>query len=147
LDWGKTAAPRNRVRQPQPLLKWGIAAALTLAIGFSAGRFSSPGRTDAPSLRAALKSELRAELLAELKQNQEQALAAWELNAEEKRAEDDKLILAAIHRIDADRQADYTSMHKELETVAVLTQASLQNAQQQIVTLAGYSGPNDKPSN
>jgi hypothetical protein len=38
-------------------------------------------------------------------------------------------------------------MHKELETVAVLTQASLQNAQQQIVTLAGYSGPNDKPSN
>ena len=106
MDWGKTAAPSTAARPPQPLLKWGIAAALTLIIGLSAGRFASPGRADMPDLRAALKTELRAELLAELKQKQERALTAWELNAEEKRAEDDKLILAAIHRIDSDRQTD-----------------------------------------
>ena len=147
LDWGKMAAPRAHALPSQPLLKWGIAAALMVAIGFSAGRFASTGRTDTAALRAALKSELRVELLAEFKQNQERALATWEINAEEKRAEDDKLILAAIHRIDADRQADYTSLHKELETVAVLTQASFQNAQTQIVTLANYSVPKDKPTN
>jgi hypothetical protein len=147
LDWGKTAGPRKRACLPQPLLKWGIAAALTLAVGFSAGRFAPPAGANTPALRASLKSELRSELLAELKQSQERDLAAWQLSAEEKRAEDDKLILAAIRRIDADRQADYASLHKELETVAVLTQASLQNTQQQIVTLASYSLPNDKPSN
>lgn len=143
LDWGKTAAPRAGM--PRPLLKWGIAAALTLAVGFSAGRFGSPGVADVSALRASLKSELRTELLAELKETQQRELASWQIGNEEKQVEENKLILAALHKIDNDRQADYTSLHKELETMAVLTQASLQNAQQQIVTLASYSLPNEKP--
>jgi len=141
LDHGKGLAQPHRFRMPSPLLKWGIAAVLTLMVGFGAGRLVSPAAADTRALRTSLKSEIRAELLTELKQQQDRELAAYRLNAEEKLAQDNKLILSALGKLDADRQADYASLRKELETVAVLTQDSLQQAQQQIVTLASLSQP------
>jgi hypothetical protein len=140
LDHSKDLAKPLRVRALSPLLKWGMAAVLTLVIGFGAGRLVSRV-TDTRALRASLKAEIRAELLAELKQQQERELAAYKTSAEEKLVEDNKLILGALGKLDADRQADYTSLRKELETVAVLTQAGLQREQQQIVTLASLSEP------
>jgi len=141
LDDGKGLAQRPRFCVPSPLLKWGMAAALTLMIGFGAGRLVSPAAADTRAMRASLKSEIRNELLTELKQEQDRELAAYKLSAEEKLAQDNKIILAALGKLDADRQADYASLRKELETVAVLTQDSLQRAQQQIVTLASLSQP------
>jgi len=140
LDHGKGLAQRPHFRVPSPMLKWGIAAVLTLTIGFGAGRLVSPA-ADAKVLRASLKSEIRSELLTELKRQQEQELAAYKRSAEEKLALDNKLILSALDKLDADRQSDYASLRKELETVAVLTQDSFQRAQQQIVTLASFSQP------
>ncbi len=47
--------------------------------------------------------------------------------AEEKvRADDNRWLLTAINKVDADRQADFAFMRRELETVALLTQNSLQ---------------------
>jgi hypothetical protein len=141
LDDGKGLAQRPRFRVPSPLLKWGMAAVLTLTIGFGAGRLVSPAAADTRAMRTSLKSEIRSELLTELRQEQDKELAAYKLSAEEKLAQDNKLILAALGKLDADRQTDYASLRKELETVAVLTQDSLQRAQQQIVTLASLSQP------
>lgn len=137
LDSGKAIPRRERIPVAQPLLKWGIAAALMLLAGFGAGRLVSPAGADTKALRAEIKAELRTELLAELEHRQEQQWVMYKYGDEEKRALDNKAIFAAIGKVDADRLADYDSLHKELETVAVLTQDSLQQQQQQIVTLAG----------
>jgi len=148
LDFGKVQATPVRARLPLPLpwLKWGIAAALMLAIGFSAGRRVTPPEMDVRALRASLKAELHAELYAQLEKQQSQQLTEYKTNAEQKTAQDNKLVLNALGKLETDRIADYASLHKELETVAVLTQNSLQQAQQQIVTLANYSQPNNNPS-
>ncbi len=121
---------------PLPWLKWGAAAALLLVIGFGVGRRTVPAEAQVRALRASLKAELHAELSAEL--------AEYKTNAEQKTAQDNKLILAALGKSESDRVADYALLHKELETVAVLTQNSFQQTQQQIVTLANYTEPGEK---
>jgi hypothetical protein len=132
LDLDKTVTPRVRAEIPAPWLKWGIAAGLALMIGFSAGRRA--GASDVQAMRASLKVELSAEL------------AEYKTSAEQKTAQDNKLILAALGKAEADRLADSAWLRKELETVAVTTQDSLQETHQQIVTLANYTRPEDKVS-
>jgi len=137
LDEWKTAPLRSRTGTPQRIVKWGIAAALMLAAGFGAGRFVSPASADAAAIRASLKKEI----LAELQQQQQQQLSEFKTAADEKRVADNKVIFTAIAKVEADRVADSASLHKDLETVAVLTERGFNQAQQQIVTLANYSQP------
>ena len=139
LEEWKLAPSRAKTRLPQRALQWGIAAALMLGIGFGLGNFVSSASTNRTALRASLKSELRAELMAELKKAQEGRLTEFKQAVEKARVEDSRLLLTAINKVDADRQTDFAIMHKELETVALLTQDSLQRAQRQIVTLASFS--------
>ena len=133
LDEWRMPAPRPRIIAPLPLLKWGIAAALTLAIGFGAGRLAS-----ASGLRASLKKEI----IAELSVQQQQQLADYEKAADEQRNADNKVIFATIARENSDRLADFASLHKDLETMALLTEQALNQTQQQIGSLAN-SPPND----
>lgn len=138
LDEWKAAPLRPRTGTPQRIVKWGIAAALMLTAGFGAGRFVSPASADPAALRASLKKEI----LAELQQQQEQRLAEFKTAADERREADNKVIFTAIAKVEADRVADYASLHKDLETVAVLTERGFNQAQEQMVTLANYSQPN-----
>ncbi|MDB6021401.1 MAG: putative transrane anti-sigma factor [Pedosphaera sp.] len=142
LDAGKTESFRPPARAPQPLLKWAVAAAFVLAVGFGAGWLASPATADTRALRASLKSELRSELLAELKQQQEAQFVKFVRDTETARALDNKTVLDAVANFNAARKSDYASLREELETVAVHTQNSLQSEQQQIVTLASFSQPN-----
>ena len=140
----KIAPPRGKSAISRAALRWGIAAALMLGMGFGLGRLVSSGSAEGGAWRAAVKSEIRAELTAEFKQAQERRLAEIKQAAEEARAEDNRLLLTAINKVDANRQADFAFMRSELETVALLTQDSLQRAQRQIVTLAGFSQADGK---
>ncbi|HEX4646298.1 MAG TPA: zf-HC2 domain-containing protein [Verrucomicrobiae bacterium] len=145
LDQWQIAAPRRApARFWEPALKWGIAAALALGIGFGAGRYILPASTNAAALRASLKSELHAELLADLKQQQVR-LEEYKKTAEEARQGDNRLIFAAINKAAADHQAELASFRKDLETVAVRTEYNLGLAQQQIVTLANYTQNKPRP--
>ncbi|MDB6067572.1 MAG: putative transrane anti-sigma factor [Pedosphaera sp.] len=146
LDQYQLKHVRTSARPRQPILKWAAAAALILGIGFGLGKFLTNASADTVASRAALKAEIRAELVAELKQ-QKEALDQYKKAADDRRNEDHRLLLAAIGKVDADRQADYVSLRKELETVAVLTEDSFQQAQRQIVTLANYSQTAGKSSN
>jgi hypothetical protein len=136
LDLGKIETPRVPARLNLSWVKWGIAAAFLLVTGFSVGRGMAPGETQVRAIRASLKTELSGELA--------QQLADYKKGADQKSAQDNKLILDALAKTDNDRVADYAQLHKELETVAVLTQNSFQQTQQQIVTLANYSQPENK---
>ncbi|HEX3797113.1 MAG TPA: zf-HC2 domain-containing protein [Verrucomicrobiae bacterium] len=136
LDLGKVEMPKVRARAVAPWLKWGMAAGFMLAIGFAVGREISPGAAQARELRASLKAELSVEMA--------QQLASYKKAADEKAAQDNKVILEAIEKVNVDRVTDYAQLHKDLETVAVLTQNTFQQTQQQIVTLANYSRPENK---
>lgn len=145
LDQWQIGAPRRvPVGVWEPALKWGMAAALALGIGFGAGRYILPASANAVVLRASLKSEIRSELLADLKQQQVR-FDEYKKNAEEARQEDNRLILTAINKVAAGHQAELASFRKDLETVAVRTEYNLRQAQQQIVTLASYTQNDAKP--
>jgi putative zinc finger protein len=145
LDQWQIATPRRApARMWEPALKWGLAAALALGIGFGAGRYIVPAAANAAALRASLKSEIRSELLADLKQEQVR-FDEYKKIAEKNRQDDNRQIFTAINKVAADHQADFASFRKDLETVAVRTEYNLRLAQQQIVTLASYTQNDARP--
>lgn len=138
LDEGKTVTFHPHITQ-QPWLKWGVAAAILLFIGFGVGRFASGAAEQ--KFRTSLKSELREELLTELKQEQDMHLENFVLETEKNRASDSKAVLTTLGKMQAAHDAEMVWLREHLETVALNTQNSLQYEQQQIVSLA-----NNNPS-
>jgi hypothetical protein len=106
------------------------------------------------SLRRELESGIRLDLARQMRTDLDQALAgqgrAREQSSEEARAlvvalaqhlealraADQQATLAALQSLGARQTRDYAALRNELETVAVLTEAGLQRAQNQIATLA-----------
>ena len=113
------AAQRNLAR---PFLQW-AAALVLLGAGFAFGRVGL-ATVEAKRLRAAIEPEIRQQLREEF---------------DAKRLEDSRAIYAALEKLDARRIADYVALKKELDTVAVLTDAGLRTAEQQLARLAGYT--------
>jgi len=156
LASGKTL--RNRAaRYGVDWFKWAVAAALFVIIGFGAGRFSS---ASPEKIRAAVEPEIRSQLRAEFAQTLRQELdktAAATLVAsrdqtramlsdyDDSRAVDDDAVSIALDRLQAQQTADYVSLKKQLDTVAVLTDAGLRQTEDQVVQLAASTqraGPN-----
>jgi hypothetical protein len=149
--------PAESAAQPgfrwMPVLKVAAAVALLVAVGFGLGRVSSREGSGLAAMRAELahdferKLELaRSNLAEQLQRQQREAidaamtetlraaitdsqgrLADYAASAETARLQDYETVLAGLRRIDTAREADYASLRKELETVAVLTQAGFQN--------------------
>lgn len=142
-EWQLPAArPRRSIGTAA--LKWAVAAGLVLGIGMGmeAARALSGGAGD----RAALRRELRAEMQGDLDRQHQQWLAEAMKLVDDRRAMDARATLTAIRDMNDLRQADYAALHKEMETMAVLTQTGFQEAQEQIVDLASAAQPdNPKP--
>ena len=68
-------------------------------------------------------------------------LADYAKGFEITRGEDNQAFYAALERLDAQRIADVFSLKKELDTVAVNTDAGLRHTEQGLVQLAGYAQP------
>jgi hypothetical protein len=164
LDAWRVPAKRPRVVPARPLVKWAAAAAIVLATGVSIGRLTS-ATPDIEKVRTAIEPEIRQQLrrefaqllreelgkntpatLAASNEQTKQLLTEFAGAVETKRTEDIQAIYAALSRLDSRRVADYVSLKKDLDTVAVLTDAGLRHAQQQLVQLADYSQPTN-PSN
>ncbi len=134
-------------------LKWVAAAALFVVVGFSAGRFSS---ASPEKMRAAIEPEIRSQLRAEFAQTLRQELdkaAAVTLVAARDQARamltdyddshtlDDAAVSTALTRLETQQTADYLSLKKQLDTVAVLTDAGLRHTEDQVVQLAASTRP------
>jgi hypothetical protein len=149
-----------RVALQRPLLRWAAAAVLMIGIGFGVGRFATPATANAGKIRAAIEPEIRQQLLQELTQllrteldktasatlaaSGEQAkhwVEDYAQALEAKRAEESRAIYADLSRLERQRLADFVSLKKDVDTVAVLTDAGLRRAQQQLVQLADYTQP------
>ena len=110
-DWQLPETKRSwRVAAP---VRWAMAAAFLIAalgIGFGAGRASST-------------KAFRQEMQVALQQAQQ----------------DNRLLLAAMQRLDANRQAEILALRKDLETVAVNADNTFKETEQQLIQLAAYS--------
>jgi len=113
----------------RPLIQWAAAAVILLGASFVFGRFGAAS-VAGKNLRAAIEPEIRQQLRQEF---------------ETKRVEDARAFYAALEKLDAQRIADYVSLKKELDTVAVLTDAGLRNTEQQLAQLADDTRAADFP--
>jgi len=110
-------------------LKWAAAAAVVLSVGFAVGRSTASGSREIAALRSEMK-QLVAQSTADA--NVETIRLLGELNESWK---------TRLQAAQLQHDNDYASLRKELETVAILTEASFQQARQQLVQLAEYTRP------
>jgi hypothetical protein len=142
--------PKRKSAAARILTRWAIAAAI-VGLGIVGGARLVSLNSEVKQLRTEMRQELieevRRDLNSALTQVSEQAtksatteaqalIAAVAQKLEEKRLTDQQAMLAALQKMNAQHAADYASMRKELETVAVFTETGLQRAQNQIATLA-----------
>ena len=124
--WGAVQSRLDEWQLPVPKrpwriaasLKWAIAAAFIMAAlggAFGAGRLSGT-------------KALRQEMQAALQQAQN----------------DNRLLLAAMQRLDTTRQAEILALRKDLETVAINADNTFKETEQQLIQLAAYSQVTEK---
>jgi anti-sigma factor RsiW len=117
LDEWKLPEAKRAWRIPAPV-KWAMAAAFMIAalgVGFGTGRASST---------KALRQEMQAAL--------------------EQAQNDNRLLLAAMQRLDATRQAEILALRKDLETVAINADNTFKEQQQQMIQFAALSSQSDR---
>jgi len=159
LDEWRVPKRRGRVVLAQPMVKWAAAAAIVLSIGVGIGRLTSAA-PNVQQVRAAIEPEMRQELRREFAQlfrdqldksasttlaasteQTRQLLAEFARAVEAKRTEDYQAINAALDKLQSQRLADFFSLKKDVDTMAVLTESGFRRAQQQLVQLADYTQP------
>ncbi len=143
LDAWKLPAQRKPIGAFAPFFQWATAAALVLCAGVAIGRVSAT-RLDVKTVRAAIEPELRQEIMRASRQTDE-AIAAFAKALESRRAEDNKAIFAVFDKLESQHAADVLALKKELDTVALNTDAGLQQTEQQFAQLAGSSQPTGHP--
>ncbi len=165
LDAWQLPARPARVPLQRPLVRWAAAAALMIGIGFGAGRFAAPATANAGKIRAAIEPEIRQQLRQEftqlLRDELDKAASAtlaasgeqtkhwvedYAQALEAKRTEDGQAINAALNKLESELLANIVSLKKDVDTVAVLTDAGLRRARQELIQLADYAQP-DNSSN
>jgi len=153
--WKVPAAPRQ-LRLLGHAINWAAAAAVVLLVGFGVGRVSAT-KVDLVKVRTAIEPQIRQEvsqqveriIRAELARNAsatvaassqqtEQALAALAKALQEARAEDNRAVSAALKRLETQTFAQFVALKKDLDTVAMNTDASLRDTAQQLVQLVDY---------
>jgi hypothetical protein len=157
--WEATLPPRHRLAGGWfPWVKWAAAAAVLVTTAFATGRFSRLP-IDVAELRSEIAKPLREELsrelnaqLAEVRARSEKAVAeALAVNKQQVeqlartvaslREEDRRAVYASLQELEAQQAGEYRRLRQNLETVAVLTDQSLKDAQRQLIQLAGYNTP------
>jgi hypothetical protein len=165
LDNWSLQSVLSKARGHRVLLRWAAAAAIVLGLGFGFGRLSAPASVSVEQVRAALEPSLRQQLRKEfavqiqdeLERSSRATLAAsgaqtrelmsdFAKTAEQNRTDDNRLVSEAIEKLDAQRIADHMSLKRDLDTVAVYSEAGLLQTRQQMVQLAGYRAPDTDPS-
>jgi hypothetical protein len=149
LDAWKLPPVRRTAPALAPAFTWAAAAALVLLLGFSIGRLSA--KADAQKIRAAITPQIKQELTEELTrlvraetsrsaaatlaasgQQTEQAMTFLARDIDARRTADNREIFAAMSTLGSQSLAEFVSLKKDLDTVAVNTDAGLRNTVQEI---------------
>jgi hypothetical protein len=167
LDTFQLPGRRTPWRSPA-LLRWAMAAVFVglatlgiMRVTLLQGEVQRMRADLQGSLKREVEASIRLELAGKMREDLEGALvelserAAKSANAEAQnligslaqrletqRISEQQATLAVLQKLSARHTQDYAALRKELETVAVLTEAGLQRAQNQIATLS-YSPVTD----
>jgi hypothetical protein len=174
LDRDRNSATTLRKMRTSGFLKWAAAFAI-LASGIygtvkgtvNAHQITELRNSVEQSVRASLEPEIKSKLAAqqtetmeglrtELAKIRENAAAAARASdrqlldsiaaiTTDTRSKDREFLISALQQLEEKRSNELSALRKELETVAVLTEANFKKAQQQIVQLASFSGESDTP--
>ena len=129
LDAWKLPRTNSRLDAFMPFMKWAAAALIILGLGFGFGRLTAR-QADLEQVRARVESQIRREF------------------AEMLRREIDKSVATTLAQ--AQRQAEevgatyYALLKKDLDTVAINTDVSLQQAQRELMQVADYKQPAER---
>jgi len=123
LDSWKLPAANKPRPNFAPFLRLAAAAAVVLAAGFGIGRSISIN-AQAEQVRKAIEPEIRQQLRQEFAQ----------------------MLHDEMDKAETQRLADFVALKKDVDTVAVMTDAGLRRTQRQLVQLADYAEP-AAPSN
>lgn len=129
LDAWKLPRTYLRLDAFMPFMKWAAAALLVLGLGFGFGRLTAR-QADLEQVRSRIEPEIRREFAAMLRQ------------------EIDKSAVTTLAQ--AQRQAEevgasyYALLKKDLDTVAINTDVSLQQAQRELLQVADYTQPAER---
>jgi hypothetical protein len=129
LDAWKLPRTNARLDAFTPFLKWAAAALIVLGLGFGFGRLTAR-QADLEQVRARVVPEIRREFAEMLRQeigkSSATTLAQAQRQAEEVGA------------------AYYALLKKDLDTVAINTDVSLQQAQRELMQVADYTEPAER---
>jgi hypothetical protein len=150
LEW-----PRQRHAvgsQFWPMLKWGIAAAIVVGIGFTLGRASAPKAGEIKAevmaqVRGELRHEMNSDLLAALAGDPQsvtdtfQRQIAQELRqvSVKEREEDRRALAGILNQLQQKETTDYLSLRKDLENLASTADDRLQQTRWQLSQMAANS--------
>jgi hypothetical protein len=156
LDAWQIPTKRRRAAFAQPGVRWAIAAAIVLGLGFGLGRFSS--ERSATKSRMELEASLRSMVAAQVRDHVQNAVSGLEVRlAESRRQESERLALEFASLIKTQNEVDnaitqavfdklrdrfdgyYLALRKDLETVAVAADEQLQDTQLKLVELASLN--------
>jgi hypothetical protein len=151
LDWPHPL--RTGASWIWPTLKWGIAAAIVVGVGFTLGRASAP---DAGKIKAETIAQVRAELRQEMQSDLLAALAADPQSAKDsfqrqlaqqmqhvsarERDEDRRAMAGILNQLQQKETTDYLSLRKDLENLASTADDRLQQTRRQLNQIAANSG-------
>jgi len=140
--WTIPARTRRRTRW-FPVVRWAAAAVVILGAGLIAGRVTAP-RVDTTQLRALVRQELQSDFQAALKtveQANHDRLDALAQDWSVARERDRQANLALHQQGERQHRADYVSLRRDLETVAVVAENAIGTTRQQLTQLAANTLP------
>ena len=141
---------RTRVRMQPLLIKW-AAAALLLFTSFCLGRLSftaHPTRDSLDQMRHEITAMVQQQLgnaadsiaaASEERTKQQLASALDDLRAEQLKSR--RALSAALQKMEAQRAADYVSLRKDLDTLAVNADAQLRTTERHLLQVATLAKP------
>ena len=129
LDAWKLPRTSPRLDAVTPFLKWAAAAVIVLALGFGFGRLTAH-KADVEQVRAQVEPKIRREF-AELLRREIDKSSATTLAQAQRHSEE----VGAAY---------YALLKKDLDTVAINTDASLRQAQRELLQVADYKQPTER---
>jgi anti-sigma factor RsiW len=126
LDAWKLPRTNPRLDAVTPFLKWAAAAVLVLGLGFGFGRLTAR-QADVAKVRAQVEPAIRREVAEMVRQALDKS-SATTLAQAQRQAEE----VGAAY---------YALLKKDLDTVAINTDVSLQRAEQGLLLVADYKQP------
>jgi anti-sigma factor RsiW len=131
LDAWKLPRTSARLDAIMPFMKWAAAALLVLGLGFGFGRLTAR-QSDLAKLRSQIEPGLRREFTEMLRREIDKS-SAMTLAQAQRQAEE----VAAAY---------YALLKKDLDTVAINTDVSLQQAQRELMQVADFKQPAERQS-